>query len=168
LVWLVAEHALDIVADEGRRVVSAGLEAVNHRRRAMEQEIEAGARGILGLLGLLARRDVAPGAYDLGGLAVIAAQQILLVADPDIVAVLPAEPVFGGVTAFLEQPRLLGFDGGEILRMDVVAPEIGMLEIFFRAIAEQPLDVLADEARRVVAARFEAIDHSRRALQQDR
>jgi hypothetical protein len=34
--------------------------------------------------------------------------------------------------------------------MHVVAPEIGVLEIFFRAIAEQPFDILADEGRGVV------------------
>ena len=53
---LVAEHALDVVADEGRREVAACLEAVDHGRRAVQQKVEAGARGVLGLLGLLSAR----------------------------------------------------------------------------------------------------------------
>ena len=66
----------------------------------------------------------------------------------------------------LKQLRLLGLDGREVLGVDVVAPEVGVLQIFLRAIAEQPLDVLADEGRRVVAARLEAVDHGRRAFEQ--
>jgi len=92
----------------------------------------------------------------------------LLVADPDIVAVALAEAVLGGVAALLEELRLLGLDQGEILGMDVVAPEIGVLQIFLRAIAEQALDVLADEGRRIIAARLEAVDHGGRGFEQCR
>ncbi len=168
LVGLVAQHPLDVVADEGRRIGAAGLEAVDHRRGAMKQQVEARPRRVLGLLGLLARGDIAPGADDLDRLAVVAAQQILLVADPDVIAVALAEAVLGGVSALLEQLRLLGLDRGKILGMDVAAPEIGVLKIFLGAIAEQALDVLADEGRRVVAARLEAVDYRRRAFEQGR
>jgi len=168
LVGSVAQHPLDVVADESRRVGAAGLEAVDHGRGAVEQQIEARPGRVLSLLGLLARTDIAPGAHDLDRLAVVAAQQILLVADPDIVAVALAEAVLGGVPSLLEQLRLLGLDQGEILRVNVVAPEIGVLKIFLRAIAEQPLDILADEGWRIVAARLEAVDHGGRGLEQGR
>ena len=60
----------------------------------------------------------------------------------------------------LEYLHLLGFH----LRKILGVPEVRILEVFVRAIAKQTLDVLADEARRVVAARLEAIDHSPRRL----
>lgn len=68
--------------------------------------------------------------------AIVAAQEILLVADPDISPVPLAEAVLGGVPALLEQLALLGFDGREVVGMNVVTPEIGMFQIFLRAIAE--------------------------------
>lgn len=121
----------------------------------MQQQVEARPRRALGLLGLLARGDIAPRSDDLGGFAIVAALEILLVADPDIFAVLLAEAVLRGMAPSLEQLALLGLDGGQVLGVDVVAPEIGVLQIFLRAVAEQPLDVLADEGRRVVVLRLE-------------
>ncbi len=167
-VGLVAEHALDVLADEGGRVGAACLEAVDYGGCAMQQEIEARPRGVLGLLGLLAGADVAPGADDLDRLTVVAAQQILLVAHPDVIAVALAEAVLRSVAALLEELALLGLDRSEILRVHIAAPEIGVLEILLRAIAEQALDVLADEGRGVVVLRLEAVDHRRRAFEQSR
>lgn len=63
-------------------------------------------------------------------------QQILLVAHPDVIAVALAEAVLGGVAALVEELRLLGLDQTEVLGMDIVAPEIGVLQIFFGAIAQ--------------------------------
>jgi hypothetical protein len=40
------------------------------------------------------------------------------------------------VPALFEKLGLLGLDGGDILRVDVVAPEVRVLEIFLRAIAQ--------------------------------
>jgi len=69
----------------------------------------------------------------------------LIVADPDVIAIPLAEAVFGGVAALLEQLALLGLDRGQILRVNVAPPEIGVLQIFLGAVAEQALDILADE-----------------------
>ena len=49
--------------------------------------------------------------------------------------------------------------------MDARAPEVGVLEIFVGAVAEQALDVLADEGRRIVAACLEAVDDRGRAFE---
>ena len=162
----IAEHPLDIVADEGRREIARGGEAVDHGRRAVEHEIEARPRRALGLLRRLPRGDVAPGADDLGRVPLVVTQQILVVADPDIGAVPLAETILGDVAALLEQLGLLGLHRREVLGMDMRAPEIGMLQVFLRAVAEQPLDVLADESGRVVVLRLKAVDHRRRGLQQ--
>jgi hypothetical protein len=52
--------------------------------------------------------------------------------------------------------------------MYVVAPKIGVFQIFLGAVAEQPLDVLADEGRSVIVLGLERVDHGRRALQERR
>ena len=93
---------------------------------------------------------------------------MLLVAHPAIGAVLLAEAIFGGVPVALEQESLLGFHGCHVVGMHAGAPELGILEIFVGAIAEQPLDILADESRRIVAARLEAVDHRGRGIEQKR
>ena len=51
----IADQTLDILADEGRRVVAARLEAVDYRRRGFEQKRKTGPYSVLGFLGLLAR-----------------------------------------------------------------------------------------------------------------
>ena len=99
------------------------------------------------------------------GVAARVADQVLLVADPAIGAVLLAEPVFGEMLTGLEQPRLLGLEGLEIVGMDVPPPEIGVLEIFVGAVAEQAVDVVADEGGGEIAAGLEAVDHRRRGAE---
>ena len=65
--------------------------------------LDALARRRRRLLGLLARGDVAPRADHLDGLALLVADQALLVVDPAIAAVLLEEAVLDGVAAVLEQ-----------------------------------------------------------------
>jgi hypothetical protein len=84
--------------------------------------------------------------------------QMLLVADPAIAAVLLAEAIFGGVLALLEKDRLFSLHALDVVGMDARTPEVGVLQIFVGAIAEQAFDVLADEGRRVIAGRLEAVD----------
>src|SRR5690348_2504757 len=50
--------------------------------------------------------------------------------------------------------------------MDARLPEIRALEVFLGLVAEELLDVAADEGRRVVARRLEAVDDRRRAREQ--
>jgi len=47
-----------------------------------------------------------------------------------------------------------------------VAPEIGILEIFARGIAEQPRDVLAHKQWREIIPGLEAVDHRRGGVEQ--
>ena len=91
---------------------------------------------------------------------------MLLVAHPTIGAVLLAEAIFGSVPVALEQECLLGLHGCHVVGMHPGAPELGILEIFVGAIAEQALDILADECRGIVAARLEAVDHRGRGIEQ--
>src|SRR5215475_7816151 len=104
-----------------------------------------------GGLGLLALADVAPGADDLGRLAVPVADQTLLVDDPAIATGLPEEPIFDGVAARLEQTGGFRLDLGEIVGMHRAPPEIGILQILRRFVAEPVPEVLADERRPEVA-----------------
>ncbi len=76
------------------RVIVLGLEGIDHRRRGLEQEREPLARLLLGGLGGDARGDVAPRADDLGRLAVVVADEMLVVVHPAIGAVLAAEAIF--------------------------------------------------------------------------
>jgi hypothetical protein len=92
--------------------------------------------------------------------------QMLLVVDPGIGAVLAAEAIFDRVLAFLEQISDLGLDARKILRVHALAPEIGILEIFARGIAEQPRDVLAHKQWREIIPGLEAVDHHRGGVEQ--
>ena len=61
---------------------------------------------------------------------------------------------------------LLGLDRGQILRVNVAPPEIGVLQIFLGAVAEQALDILADEGGGVIVLGLEAVNYRRRAFEQ--
>lgn len=157
----VAEEALDVLADEGRRVIAARLEAVDHGRRALEQEREPLARSILCPFGRLTRADVAPRAHDFGWLTLLVADEMLLVIHPAKGAVLAPEAIFDRVGAFLEQIVHLGLDPLEVVGVNVLAPEVRIVEIFAWGIAEEPRDVVADGRRGEIAFGLEAVDHRR-------
>jgi hypothetical protein len=70
------------------------------------------------------------------------------------------------VLAVLEQVRDLGLRALKIVGMDPLAPEIRVVEIFARGVAEQRLDIGADEGGRKVSACLEAVNHSRRGTEQ--
>ena len=116
----------------------------------------------------LALGDVAPRSHDLQGLAVGAADKMLLVIHPAIGAILAAKPIFHRVDPVLEESSYFGLDAGEIIRVDPVAPEGRILKIFGRGVSKHCDDVVADEGGSEVAGRLEAIDHRRRRTQQSR
>ena len=155
----------DLVAHIGEEH-ALGLAGLQRRRGRL---LELFLRGLKRLLGGLARVDVAPRADHLDRAAALVADEMLLVADPAIGAVLLAEAIFGEMLARSEQLDLLRFDFGEILGMHVATPEIGILQVFLGAIAQHRLDTGADEGGREIAGRGETVDHHRgRAEQQHR
>ena len=93
---------------------------------------------------------------------------MLLVADPAIGAILAAEAVFERVLALDEKISDLGLDPGQIFGMDALAPEIRVIEVVARSVAEQRPNVIADEDRREIVSRLEAVDHRRRDVEQPR
>src|SRR5215831_16700517 len=119
-----------------------------------------------GVSELLALGHVAPGADHLDRVAGRIADHLELVAHPAVAAVLLAEAVFAVEPLLLEQAPIGPQDAGTVLRMDAALPEIGTVEIFLAVVAEQILDVLADEGGRIVPGRLEAVDHGRRAGEQ--
>ena len=87
----------------------------------------------------LRRGHVAPRADHLDWLAVLVANQVLLVIHPAIAAVLLPKPVLDRVAAFLVQMDGLGLHCGQVVAVHAVAPEIGILQILARLVAEQVL-----------------------------
>ena len=82
------------------------------------------------LLGRLACRDIAPRPDDLRRLAVGAPDQVLLVVDPAVGAVLAAEAVLHRVDPVLEEPGNGILDSGQVVGVDPVAPEGWVLQVF--------------------------------------
>ncbi len=164
----VAEEALDVLADEGRREVAMGLEAVDDGRGAFKQAVESLPRVRFGLLGRFAGVDIAPRTHHLEGLAVGVSHEGLLVVHPAIRAVLAPEAVFAGVPPFGEEAAHFRLDPREVVGMDMAAPEIGVVEIVLRGVAEEPGDVLADIGRRKIALGLEAVDDGGRGIEQAR
>jgi hypothetical protein len=68
--------------------------------------------------------------------------------------------------AVLEQARHLTLDLRKVLGVNALAPEVGIVQIFAWGVAEQPLDIGADEGRGEVASGLEAIDHGGRGIEQ--
>ena len=117
LIFVVAEDEAVLRVVEG--------EPFRDRFDGVGQALLARLQG--GLLGRLARGDLAPGANHFHRLTVMVADQMLLIAHPAIGAVLLAEAILGDMAAVLEQLGLLGLDGGKVLGMDAGAPEVGIL-----------------------------------------
>src|SRR6516162_1373681 len=163
---VVAEDVLDVLADDNRRKISGCPVAIDDRGGGREQAHEAILRSYQHFTELLARGDVVPGADDFDWLSGPVADHLQVVADPAIVTVLLAEPVFVGKMAFLKQPRIALLDACQVRRVHAAAPEIWALKIFFTFIAEQFLDVLAYERWPIVTGCFKGIDHSRRPSEQ--
>ena len=109
---------------------------------------------------------MAPGADNFRRLAGRVADEMLLVIHPAISAVLAPERVFERLLAGLEELADLRLDAGEILGMDMITPEIRIAEILGGLIAEQARDVLADEDRREIVPRLEAVDDRGRGFEQ--
>ena len=93
---------------------------------------------------------------------------MLLVADPAIGAILAAEAVLERVLAVDEKIPDLGLDPGQIFGMDVLAPEIRVIEVVARGVAEQRRNVIADEDRREIVPSLEAVDYRWRGVEQPR
>jgi len=93
---------------------------------------------------------------------------MLLVVHPAIGAVLVAEAIFESLLAYIEQRVHLRLDTLEVVGVHVLPPEIWIVEILVGGVAEQVLDVVADEGRREVVFGLEAVDHGRRRGQEAR
>ena len=100
------------------------------------------------------------------GLAVLIADKALLVVHPAPAAVLLEEAVLNRVLAFPEQLHGLGFHGGEVVRVDATSPEVRAFQILARLVAQQVLDVLADEGRGEIAKGLVAVDDRARRGQE--
>src|SRR5215813_1725100 len=116
--------------------------------------LEALLSGDQGLAELLALGHVAPGAHHFNRIARGVADHLQLVAHPAVAAVLLAEAVFAVEALLLEQARIGPEDARAVLRVNPALPEIGAVEIFLAIVAEQVLDVLADEGGRIVPGRL--------------
>src|SRR3954447_7420820 len=117
-------------------------------------------------LGPLAVVHVGPGPDHLVGAPVGGAEQALAVLDPAVGPVLAAEAVLAGAAPRLEEAGGAGLRAREVVGGDALAPEAGALEVLARLVAEQALDVGADEGGRVVAAGAEAVEHGGRGVEQ--
>src|SRR3990172_7005137 len=88
---LIPEQILNVLADERRPVVAGCLEAVDHRRRAGEQVLDALSGRRRRFFRSLALADVAPRADHLNRVAVPIPNQVLFVGHPAVGAVLLEE-----------------------------------------------------------------------------
>src|SRR5262249_61926712 len=69
-----------------------------------------------------------------------------------------AKPVFHRMTSVLVELDGFGLYAGAIVRMDTVAPEISILEVFRRLVSEDIFDVLADDSWRKITGCPVAVD----------
>ena len=163
---VIPEQVLHVPAYERWRVVAGGLEAVDHRRRAGDQVLSAIPGRCCCFFRSLTLGDVAPRADHLDRLAFLVPDEPLFIVHPAVGAVLLEKSVLDRVGTFLEQVDRLGLHRGEVVGMHAAPPEIGVLQILLRLIAQPVLDVLADEGRREIPRRLVAVDHRRRRRQQ--
>src|SRR5262249_11368096 len=103
LVGLVPEPVPNVLADEGGGEIPSRTVAVDHCGRAREQLCKSGMCCGFCLLRRLPGRDIAPRPYDFCWLAVGASDQMLLIVDPAIGAVLPPKPVLHRMLSILKE-----------------------------------------------------------------
>src|SRR5262249_31662858 len=127
LIGAVAQHVSDIGADEGRREVAAGAEAVDHGRGSAKQEREPRPGFLPRSLRLLAFGDVGPRTDDLGRLPGGIAQHLLAVVHPDIRAVSTADAIFDRTLVAFGYAIDPSVDARYIVGMDKIVPEIRIL-----------------------------------------
>src|SRR5215470_2803535 len=163
---VVSEQILHILADEGWRIVACRLEAVDDRRRAGEQVLDALTCRRHCRLCLLTLSDIAPRPNDFDRLTIFVANQALLIVNPARAAILLEKSVFYCVVTLFEQLRRLGFGSGEILGVHATPPEIGIFQIFMRFVTKPVGEVFTDEGRRKISRRLVAVDHRRGRRQQ--
>src|SRR5262245_40754405 len=166
LLAFIPEEVLDVLTNEGRRVIAGRFETVDHRRRAGQQVLDASTCRRYFRFRLFPLADVAPRANDLHRLALFIAYKSLLIVDPAVASVLPEKTIFDRVRALLEQVDGLSFYRGQIIGMHAAAPEIRIFQVFAGFVTQSLLDVLADECRREIPGRLVAIDHGRCRRQQ--
>ncbi len=164
----VSQHLPNAGAHESGREISAGDETVDNNRGGAQQQVEPLARALLGLLCLLACRDVRPRADDLDWLSLRVAHNVLLVVHPEIGAIRAADAILDRALVALEHLINPSTNAGDIVRVHAIAPKIGVVEIFSRATAKQSGDALAHEGGLEIAARHSAVDHRRRGVEQTR
>src|SRR5262249_45570030 len=98
---VIPEQVLHVPADESWGVVASCLEAIDHRRRAGEQMINAVPGRRRCLFRSLSIGDIAPRANHLCRLTLFIPDQSLRVVHPAVIAVLPEKPVLDRVATFL-------------------------------------------------------------------
>jgi hypothetical protein len=94
-------------------------------------------------------------------LAVDVSDQMLLIVDPAIGAVLAAKAILHRVDSVLEEPRNGILDSGQIVGVDMVPPEGWVLQVFRWRIAEYVDDIVADKGRSEIVGGLEAVDDRR-------
>src|SRR5262249_53926030 len=158
---IVSEQVFDILTDERRRIIPARFEAVDYRRRASEQVLDARAGLRHCCLRSLSIGDIAPRANHLDRLALFVPDESLFVVYPAVAVILLEKPILDRVGTFLEQVKRLGLDGGELVGVHAVPPEIRIFQVLLRLVTEPIPDVLADEGRREIPRCLVAVDDRR-------
>ena len=132
--------------------------AEDRRVRRLDQLAEVGCRGFGRVLGEASVVDVDPRADQFVRLPVLVACEDERIAHPAVAAVGMAEPVVVAHAAPREDVGDLLQHALEVGGMHAVDPERRRLEERRRGVAEQRLDVAADEGRAVVAAQLAGVD----------
>ena len=152
----------DLVAHIGEEdaLGFAGLE------RRLARLLELDLSGLAGKLRGFPCIDVAPRADHLHGPSGRVADQMLLVGEPAIGAVLAAEAVFHKMLSGPEQLGLFDLDVRQVVRMHARAPEVCLVKIVLRRVAQHGTDAGADEGRGEVAVSIEAVNDNGRGAEQ--
>src|SRR5215470_10440341 len=90
-----------------------------------------------GLTDLSARRDVAPGTDDFNRFPRFVADQLQLIANPAVVAILLPEAVLEGDVAHVEQALVSALNARQVLDMNAALPEARPLQIVLGFVAQQ-------------------------------
>src|SRR5690606_6706781 len=112
-------------ADESRREIAGGGEAVDDRGCGAEQQIDPFARILAGRFRFLALGDVGPRSHDLEWLALGIADDLLPVMYPDIFAV-AANAIFDRASTGLLREFDPFVNARDVVGMHQVLPQIGV------------------------------------------
>ncbi len=133
----------------------------NSNRRIFDQISKLLLAFAQGFFGLLHIGDVRPGTDDFHRFAFFSKEQTKFVAHPAVTPLFMPKTVLENMAALIHQLGKLVFDLLYIVGVDVIDPEVSIIDEILNFIAQLGFDIIADKGGGAVTGRIAGVDDGR-------